>query len=218
MAYHPLKRSKTINDSHTSNKSDVIIQDEGYHPLKTKYVPKKSSAQDQLTRSQTSSNLRAASSLQDGNRGVHSAISHGLLMQYQAPVFIVKRPKYIRPGPFNICDAPDLRMLKKNFRKDYQSQVLNKQISLRFYEDLELEDYFSQKENWQNTAKFMNTSSFFDAVNVYLPLVKNKNVNALAKKYTSERNSRVSSSMTIPSMASTSQSRIGSSSRMLNLY
>ncbi len=218
MACRPLKPSKSLNDSYLSNKSEVVIQDEGYHPLKTKYVPKKTSAQNQLSRSQTSSNLRVSSSLQDGNRGIHSAISHGLLMQYQAPVYMVARPKHFRKGPFSIYDAPDLRMLKKTFRKEYQSQVVNKQISLRFYEDLELEDYFTQKKNWLNSAKFMNTSSFFDAVNVYLPLVKNKNVNALAKKYTSERNSRVNSSMTIPSLTSASQSRISSSSRMLNLY
>lgn len=135
-------------------------------------------------------------------------------MQYQAPVLIVKRPKYIRSGPFDIYDAPDLRVLKDNFRKDYQRQVQNKQVNLKFYEDLELEDYFSKKSNWLNTAKYMNTASFFSAVNVYLPLVKNKSVDELAKKYTSERNSRVGSSMTNPTVYSTSQSRMSTSQRM----
>lgn len=195
MAYHrPLSRSKTMNNDTTftprnnNNNQDIEIQDEGYMPLKTKFVPNKA--------------------LNDGRRGINSAVSHGLLMQYQAPVFIVKRPKYIRAGPFDIYDVPDLRTLKKTLRKDYHSQVLNKKVNLKFYEDLELEEYFSKKDNWLNTAKFMNTNSFLSAVNVYLPLVKNKSVNNLAKKYTSERNSRVSSSMTIPSL---SQSRIDSS-------
>ena len=128
---------------------------------------------------------RSDSSLNDGLRKKNNAVSHGLLMQYQAPVLIVKRPKCL-DGPFSINDVPDLRELKKNFHVDYKRQVQNKQVNLTFYNDLELNNYFSKKSNWLNSSKFQNTSSFYSAVNVYLPLIKNKSLSSLTQQYTME--------------------------------
>ena len=137
-------------------------------------------------------------------------------MQYQAPVLLVKRPKCLN-GPFDIYDVPDLRVLRNTFRKDYKRQVQNKSVNLKFFNDLELDDYFSKKSNWVNSSKFQNTSSFYSAVNVYLPLVKNKSLNKLTDEYTEiQRKSRMSSAALKSSLSSASQSRLAASSRLYN--
>lgn len=188
--------------------NDVTIQDEGYQPIRQKTVPNNN---PHTNRAQSSARL--SSCLNDGSRKSNAAVQHGLLMQYQAPVLIVKKPKFIS-GPFDIYDVPQLRMLKDNFRKDYHRQVQNKQTNLKFFNDLELDNYFTKKSNWLNSSKFQNTSSFYSAVNIYLPLIKNKSLNNLSEKYTSERNSRMSSSMRNSTNPSAEPSRLDSNSRI----
>lgn len=222
-----MQRSRTMdlptgNDNRPSGleRESVIIEDEGYQPVRSKLVPNNNPHSSRV-RSNAS---RIGSTATDcGMRKSHAAIEHGLLMQYQAPVLIVKKPKSIS-GPFDIYDVPQLRMLKDNFRKDYHRQVQNKHTNLTFYNDLDLNGYFTNRNNWTNLSKFQNTSSFYSAVNVYLPLIKNKNVTGLKNKYTSERNSRVASSMRScqtsalrSSMPSADTSRLGSMSRMTGM-
>jgi hypothetical protein len=206
-----LHRAKTM-ELQSASRDTVVIHDEGFQPLRSKLVP---NSNPHPNSSRIGS--RIGSTMTDmGSRKSHAAIEHGLLMQYQAPVLIVKKPKHIGVGPFDIYDVPQLRLLKDNFRKDYHRQVQNRETSMTFFNDLDIGGYLTNKNNWLNTSKFMNTSSFYSAVNVYLPLIKDKNLNVLKKKYESERNSRVQSSLR-STLQSTEVSRLGSTSRMMNL-
>lgn len=222
-----MQRSKTMdlsaghsNRAPVLERESVFIEDEGYQPIRSKLVPNNN---PHSSRARSNASRIGSTATDCGLRKSHAAIEHGLLMQYQAPVLIVKKPKAIS-GPFDIYDVPQLRMLKDNFRKDYLRQVQNKHTSLTFYNDLDLNGYFSNRNNWVNSSKFQNTSSFYSAVNVYLPLIKNKNLTVLKDKYTSERNSRVASSMrsSMPSalrssLPSADHSRLGSTSRMTQM-
>ncbi len=99
-------------------------------------------------------------------------IEHSLLLNYKLPVLDIKRPKSMCNKTFNFDDVSDLRELKLSLANNCKKQINSVGNSHQFYDDLEFEAYFKNKNNWSNLAKFTNTSSFLATTQVYLPDVK----------------------------------------------
>lgn len=92
-----------------------------------------------------------------------------LTLLYQPPIIKALKPKELT-GPFHITDVPAIRYAFNNrFHNDTKRQRDDILISHQFYRDLNIDNYLSQKTNWQNKSKFRSTLSFCNALDAYLP-------------------------------------------------
>lgn len=133
--------------------------------------------------SQQSNKTGARSTLDDGSRGVNSAVEHGLLLRYQPAIINATKPKDLI-GPFDIYHVPDLREnISKNYKHDVIRRKQNSDVSKQFYEDLQIHDYFTNKSNWLNKSKYTSTCSFYSAFEVYLPIIKKTKTNYVSSKF-----------------------------------
>ena len=122
-------------------------------------------------------------------------IEHGLLLHYKLPVLDIKRPKSMCNKTFNFDDVSDLRELKLSLANNCKKQINSVGNSHQFYDDLEFESYFKNKNNWSNLAKFTNTSSFLATTQVYLPDVKiDKEIFTISNEFKEVCHSRTTTS------------------------
>ncbi|CAF0902898.1 unnamed protein product [Brachionus calyciflorus] len=98
-----------------------------------------------------------------------SATSYVINQKYQQPIVCLHKPKELT-GPLNVYNIPELR----NALRTYRQNVTNRkkqvdELNSHIFDELELNEYFSNKSNWTQKSKFIKTNSFLSAVQVYLP-------------------------------------------------
>ena len=112
-----------------------------------------------------------------------SAASKGYLLRYQGPLVSARIPKSLNETPLNAYDIQSVReTVSERFRDNTVRQRQANEIATQFIDDQEIRTYFSNKDNWLNKSKYMSTSSFYSAVNVYLPSIR-KNIHEVSSKY-----------------------------------
>ena len=127
------------------------------------------------------------SKLIDANRASSvMAIKHGYLLQYHPPIIKATKPKSLN-GPFYISDVPQIRAaLDTQYRQNKNRRKQDYEMTQEFFYDLNLDRYFSNEKNWNDT-KFNPTSSLVSAFNAYLPHLRKSKVSMITQKYIDSR-------------------------------
>lgn len=104
------------------------------------------------------------------------------LLRYEPPLVSSRRPKSLT-GPYHIDDIPQIRGALNSYRTNNVNRKKHFQnVTREVYNDLNLNSYFANKSNWQDQSKFLSTSSFFQAVQVYFP-AKNSRATVASARY-----------------------------------
>lgn len=99
-----------------------------------------------------------------------SAVSYTISQKYQQPIVFLRKSKDLK-GPFTVYNIPEIRGALASYRKNATKRKKEvDQLNENIYNELKLEEYFSKKSNWTPGSKFVKTSSFLSAVEIYLPL------------------------------------------------
>lgn len=102
-----------------------------------------------------------------------SATSYTISQKYQQPIVFLRKSKDLN-GPFTVYNIPEIRQALASYRKNATKRKKEvDELNENIYNELKLNEYFSKKSNWSTASKFVTTSSFLSAVEIYLPK-KNK--------------------------------------------
>jgi len=113
------------------------------------------------------------------------------LLSYQAPLVDARVPKKLFDSSINVDDLRDIRSAVGSTGSTTKNNPIrrrqNNQMSRQLIKDLEMDAYFSNKSNWMDKSKFVNTQSYYSAVKIYLPIIKKHSINGISRNSSSMR-------------------------------
>ena len=102
---------------------------------------------------------------------------------HHSPIIKVRKPKHLT-GPYDVYDLPEIRdAVSKHIKlkNELERRKQDKLNSVKFIEDLNLTDYFTNQTNWSKKTKYINTRTLHKAMETYLPSIKKNTTEPLIK-------------------------------------
>jgi hypothetical protein len=165
------------------------VQDAKYIQISSLFNTKHINSEESSTSSSASSSSTGDGSRQGAKSSSTSHSTHSIgktayLLNYQAPLVSARLPKSLFGQPICIDDSKTLReVVRQKSRNNVQRQRQYDELTQNFFNECEVNEILSNKSNWLNKHKYINTNSYYSAMKIYFPLIKQNNCNKLSAKY-----------------------------------